>query len=146
MDEEYIKEKIPVMHVGRYAGTPVDQLPNSYLRWIIAQDFPKDILECAKRKIASSDYNNEFIHVTRHALDMFSRRFLHLWGDDQRDVGIATFVAKLAQVAWNDGSDVSKHRHANDGVVKLLGDIKWVFGVNQQFPDYKEVITIMPAD
>ena len=63
------------MVVGRYAGKRVDQLPNSYLRWVIMQDFPVDIVEAAKRKLAQSDYNDEYITVSRHAIDMYSNNW-----------------------------------------------------------------------
>ena len=149
------RKTVPKINVGRYAGTPIDQLPNSYLRWMIGQKFPADWLEIARRKLANSDWSNEYVHVTRHALDMFSKRFLNLWINanaqyeddlDPKVIGIATFVAKLAQEAWENGSDASKHRHQSDGTVRVLDGIKWVFSVNSQFPDYREVITVMPAN
>lgn len=142
---------IPVITVGRYAGTPIDQLPNSYLRWMITQDFPKDWLACAKRKLEESDYNDLYLHVSRHTIDMFSKRFLFKWiqsennkGDDGD--GLATYVAKQAEEAWDKGTDVSKHRHETDGIVKEYKDIKWVFGVNPNFPDYRDVITVMQSN
>lgn len=140
--------------MGRYVGTPIDQLPNSYLRWMIGQKFPKEWLEIAKKKLDGSDWSDEYIHVTRHALDMFSIRFLNRWLDNphphvahrpaqRAEGGLATFMAKLAQEAWEKGRDVSKRRHQDDGIVRVLDGIKWVFSVNAQFPDYREVITVM---
>ena len=141
-------EKSPIMQVGRYNGKPVDTLPHSYLRWMIGQNFPKVIVEAAKKKLESSDYSDLHLNVSRHALDMFSKRFLHLWsaseghkGEDA--VGLATFVATMAQEAFVIGMDVSKHRHQDDGVVKLLNGLRWVFNVNPSYPDYKDVITVM---
>ena len=136
------------MTVGRYAGTPVDRLPNSYLRWIITQGFSKEIIDAAKSKLEDSDYSDLYLSVSRHALDMFSKRLLSLWiqsegGRGDEAEGIATFVAKLAQEAWEEGEDVSKRRHQNDGIIKEWKDVKWVFGVNPDFPDYKDVITVM---
>lgn len=161
----YNKPKIPVMPVGRYAGIPVDQLPNNYLRWLIRQDFPSPILEAAMRKLKASDYNNEYITVSRHALDMYSKRFLKRWVDKfgsqliERDPvtnrprikgvdedgvdGLATHITKEALQAWSEGADISKHRHQHDGVVKLWGEIQWVFAVSKRFPDYLELITVM---
>jgi len=134
--------------VGRYAGKFVDTLPSSYLRWLITQNFSSDILEVAKKKLEESEYNDLHINISRHAIDMFSKRFLALWiqsegknGDDGD--GLATFIAKLAQEAWEKGKDVSKHRHRDDGVVKELDGIEWVFGVNPSFPEYHDVITVM---
>ncbi len=141
------------MPVGRYVGVSIDKLPNSYLRWLITQDFPKIITEAARQKLEQSDYNDLYLHVSRHAIDMYSLRFLERWlsfdaegeitrkGQDRE--GLATFVAKAAQEAWDNGEDISKHRHQNDGIVKELGGIKWVFGVNPSYPDYRDVITIM---
>lgn len=142
---------MPKMTVGRYAGTDVDKLPNSYLRWLIGQDFPRDILEAAKAKLAQSDYNDLYLHVSRHAIDMFSKRFLFKWLQSENDKGdagegLATFIAKRAEEAWKRGVDVSKHRHQDDGVVKALGGILWVFAVNENFPDYRDVITVMTGE
>lgn len=141
------KKKVPVINVGRYAGTPIDQLPNSYLRWMITQDFPKLWLDCAREKLAQSDYNDLYLHVSRHAIDMFSKRFLHIWLPEARKgeegQGIASFIATLAQEAWENGEDVSKKRHQDDGVVMLWKGIKFVFGVNPNFTDYRDVITVM---
>lgn len=138
------------MKVGRYNGKRVGTLPMSYLRWVIGQDFSPDILEAAKKKLEASDYNDLFLNISRHAIDMFSKRFLHLWaqqaiemGDNK--VGIATFITQLAQTAWEKGEDVSLHRHQDDGVVKQFEGIKWVFHVNPHYPDYREVITIMDS-
>lgn len=143
--------KSPVITVGRYAGTPIDQLPNSYLRWMITQDFPKAWLECAKKKLEQSDYNDLYLHVSRHAIDMFSKRFLFYWMKRENDKGddgdgLATFIAKCAQKAWEEGTDVSKRRHQDDGIVKEWDGIKWVFHVNPNYPDYKDVITVMAGD
>lgn len=141
------RKPIPVINVGRYAGTPIDQLPNSYLRWMLTQDFPKLWLDCAKDKLSQSVYNDLYMHVSRHAIDMFSKRFLHVWlpearkGDDGK--GLATFMALMAQEAWESGADVSKRRHSDDGIVKEWNGIKWVFNVNERYPDYKDVITVM---
>ena len=139
------------MVVGRYAGKKVDQLPNSYLRWLITQDFPKQILEAAKKKLEQSDYNDLYLNISRHAIDMFSKRFMHLWAQhviDQGDKadGVCTYITKAAQRAWEQGEDTSKHRHQDDGVVKELEGIRWVFHVNPNFPDYRDVITVMASN
>lgn len=146
----YKKLKVPVIQVGRYAGRPVDHLPNSYLRWLITQDFPKDILEAALRKLNKSDYGDLYLSVSRHAIDMFSKRFLELWtsSEGQKDdgEGLATFIAKMADVAWKEGSDISKKRHKDDGIIKDYLGIQWVFNVNTNYPDYKDVITVMVSE
>ena len=137
------------MQVGRYVGVPVDQLPASYLRWIVSQKFPKPIIECAIEKLKQSKYSNDYIHVSRHALDMYSLRENRAWLNQLREkgkdaIGIATFVAGLAKAAWEQGNDISKHRHQDDGVVKESDGIKWVFAPpNPNFPEYLDVITIM---
>jgi len=139
---------MPTITVGKYAGTPIDKLPNSYLRWMITQSFPKDWVEIAVKKLEQSDYNDFFVNVTRHAIDMFSKRFLSLWLEaeatkGEEGDGIATFIAKASQRAWERGTDISQHRHQDDGVVKEFGGIKWVFGVNPDHPEYRDVITVM---
>ncbi|KKK92168.1 hypothetical protein LCGC14_2705630 [marine sediment metagenome] len=139
----------PIIIVGRYAGTPIDKLPNSYLRWMITQDFPKDWLEAARKKLKESDYNDLHLNVSRHAIDMFSKRFIDRWLNSESSRsdgdGLATYMAKLAEKAWEKGKDVSKKRHKDDGIVKEYLGIKWVFGVNPNYPDYKDVITVMPS-
>lgn len=149
-----MNDEIPVMPAGRYVGKRVDTLPASYLRWVISQKFAPEILACAKHKLESSDYNDLYLNVTRHAIDMFSKRFLTKWQrgvEEQFEVyksmsktdGLATFVAKCAQEAWEKGLDRSRFRHEDDGVVKEFDGIKWVFQQNKNYPDYKELITIM---
>lgn len=146
MAEKY--PKIPVINVGRYSGTPIDQLPTSYLRWMLGQDFPAEWLAIAKAKVDASPFHNEPLTVSRHAIDRFSLRFAQLWqhhlaGKPEKPDGIATFLVKLAEDAWKNGSDVSKNRHQDDGIVKFHRGIKFVFNQNEKFPDYKELITVM---
>lgn len=145
----YKKSKIPVMHVGKYAGVKVDQLPNSYLRWMLLQDFPKEYLECAKRKLDQSQFDNSPIHISRHALDMFSLRFLATWTmrpEIENEVGIATFVARLAQEAWDLGKVTTQRRHQDDGPRRDYKGLRFVYKVSSTFPEYKEVLTVMVAD
>lgn len=143
--------KSPILKVGRYAGKAIDTLPNSYLRWLITQKFPKNILDAANKKLMNSDYGDLYLNVTRHAIDMYSKRFLFTWIQREnyagnKAIGLATFIAKSAQEAWDKGVDVSKHRHADDGIIKEYDGIQWVFGVNINYPEYKDVITVMPAN
>lgn len=140
------RKDVPKINVGRYAGTPIDQLPNSYLRWMLTQDFPKAWLDIARRKLSESPYSNDYLNVSRHAYDQFSLRFLdRFMGRETRDMGIGTFIARVALEAWEHGEDVSKRRHKDDGVVRSHNGIKFVFAVSPAFPDYKELITVMPA-
>lgn len=142
---------MPRMTVGRYAGTPIDQLPNSYLRWMLQQDFPQAWLDIAKKKVEESLHSDDYLSISRHAIDTFSIRFLDRWERTLRapgaeKVGLGTFIAKLALRAFSEGVDVSKHRHQDDGIVKQLEGIRFVFKVNEKFPDYKDLITVMPVD
>lgn len=141
-------KKIPIITVGRYAGTQIDKLPNSYLRWMIGQDFPKAWLDIAREKLSKSDFNDIHLNLSRHSIDMYSKRFLHQWLKEVREKGeradgLATFMAKHADRAFKEGKDVSKHRHQDDGIVKELDEIHFVFNVNPDFPDYKDLITVM---
>lgn len=138
----------PVMHVGRHAGKRVAELPVSYCRWIIMQKFPMEIVAAAKKKVDASSFNNLGINVSRHAMDMFSLRFLDYWFEsDARgcDKGLGTFVAEYAERAWEEGKDVSKHRTQDDGIVKELDEIRFVYQVSPNFPEHKDVITCYPA-
>lgn len=143
------------MTVGRYAGTPIDQLPTGYLRWMLTQDFPAEWQAIAHRKVKASLHSTEYIQVSRHAIDTFSVRFLDRWLDNRNDdspananvpiEGLGTFIARKALEAWEKGVDVSKHRHQHDGTVKEFKGIKWVFAVSKRFPDMKDVVTVMEA-
>ena len=147
----YRKEnEIPKITVGKYAGCRIDQLPNGYLRWMITQDFPKLWLDIAREKLASSPYSNDYIAVSRHAVDQFSFRFIERWINSEGSrgetgVGLGTFIAKEAERAWQEGEHVSKNRHKDDGVARKLDGIVWVFSQNPNFPDYRDVITCYPG-
>lgn len=139
---------IPRINVGKYAGTPIDQLPVSYCRWMLGQDFPKEWLEIAKAKVEASDTYNEHMSLSRHAIDRFSIRFIKLWttyryADKRNTDGIATFLVKQAERAWKNGVDVSKNRHQDDGIIKEYRGVKYVFNQSEQYPDYLELITVM---
>lgn len=146
------KNQIPVITIGRYRGMKIDSLPNSYLRWMMGQDFPKEWLECAKEKLANSDFDDTYLSISRHAIDMFSKRFLSEWVKDnqfldvEKTIGLCTYMVNRAQEAWEKGSDTSKHRHEKDGVIRSYRGIQWVFNINPKFPDYKDVITVMDSD
>ena len=128
MKEEYIPEEIPVMPVGKYRGVKLDALPESYCRWIMSQDFPEEIMKYARAKVNTNKTDNISIDVTRHALDSFSLRFLYKFFDrEDRKVGIETFVAQLADEAFQKGKDVSKHRHQDEEIIKVYDGIKYVF-------------------
>lgn len=138
------------MTVGRYAGTPIDKLPNSYLRWMLTQDFPKLWKDAAAKKLDASQHSDIYLNVTRHTLDMFSKRFLHLWlqteARKKEGDGFATFVARAAQEAWEKGEDTSLHRHQDDGLRRDWNGLRWVFKVAEGYPDFKDVITVMEAN
>lgn len=141
--------KIPVITVGEYAGTPIDQLPVSYCRWMLGQDFPEEWMLIAKKKVEASPLYNEHMSVSRHALDNFSVRFLYLWTaykfsrKDEPYDGIATFLVKQASEAWQHGEDISKKRHKKDGIIKRYNGVKYVFNQSKMFPEYKDLITVM---
>lgn len=139
---------IPRINVGKYAGTPIDQLPVSYCRWMLGQDFPLEWLQIAKAKVEASPMHSEPLTVSRHALDRFSLRFLKTWTTYKYTQkgeydGIATFLVKQATEAWEKGEDVSKNRHQDDGIVKRYKGIKYVFNQSETFPEYRELITVM---
>lgn len=139
--------KIPIINVGKYAGTPIDQLPNSYLRWMLTQNFPDEWIKIAKEKLKESPYSNDSISISRHAYDQYSLRFINRFNSRRnKNMGFGTFIAKEANHAWKKGKDVSKHRHKDDGTLKEYMGIIWVFNISKTFRDYKDVITIYPKD
>lgn len=139
------------MRVGRFNGVAVDKIPNGYLRWMVTQTgFPKDVLECAKDKLEKSNFCDLQLSVSRHAIDEFSLRFNRIWLNHVRDSGneadgMATFITKMAQEALDYGEDRSKRRHQDDGTIKEYKQIKWVFAKEGAFPEYKELVTVMPV-
>lgn len=143
---------MPKIDVGQYEGTPIDQLPVGYCRWMLTQDFPLEWLEIAKMKVDASPLYKGTLVASMHAIDRFSLRFLKRWQEaqarnlagcrDKRD-GIGTFVVKQAEKAWNEGKDVSKKRHKDDGIVMEYEGILYVFQQSPHFPDYKDLITVM---
>lgn len=144
------EKEVPVITIGKYRGMKIDQLPNSYLRWMVMQQgMPEEWLICARNKLKQSDFDNTGINVSRHAIDMFSKRFIDLWNarnfklSDENKIGLGTYMAHMAQEAWESGIDVSKHRHPTDGIVKVYNNIKWVFALNPKYPEYKELVTVM---
>lgn len=144
-------KNIPIITLGKYAGCRIDQLPNGYLRWMLTQDFPKLWLDYAKKKLEKSPFSNEAVSVSRHCLDQYSLRFLNRWRKNHRSpdgklVGLASFVASEASQAWENGRDVSKHRHKDDGKAKEYDSIVWVFAQNPDFPEYLDVITCYAAN
>lgn len=127
----------------------MDKLPNAYLRWMITQEFPKEWLDFAKKKLEASAYDNVRVNISRHALDMFSIRFIDKWvnrGEEKKNVGIGTFIAMLAEEAWQHGKDTSQYRTQDDGLRRDYKGMRFVFNVSPHFPEYKDVITIMGTD
>lgn len=143
-------EHMPTMPVGKFKGVRIDRLPNAYLRWVVKQNFSAAICKAAKKKLGSSEFYNEPINVTRHALDMYSKRFIDKWLETDWHTneapGLATFIAIKAKEAWLQGKDVSRHRHQEDAVVKEFLGVQWVFGVDPHHPEYLDVITVMKVE
>lgn len=139
--------KIPVMPYGKYKGKKVDTLPMSYLRWILAQKFPKDIMAVARAKVGANPSSKRMIDCTRHAIDSFSLRYLDRWKRYVNDgtmvmhsVGIASFLAELAYEAYEKGEDVSLSRHKDEELRKKFQDIIFVFNRGGEI---RVLITVM---
>lgn len=130
------------MPFGKYRGMAVKSIPNSYLRWLITvEGVPIDVKEEAEKKLEASDYDNSDIQITRHAIDMFSKRFLDKWND--RNIGIATFVTRMAVETLAKGMMVTDERPWGRGIKYFYDDICWVFNWDDNFPEHKSLITIM---
>ena len=145
---EQQSKKIPTIDVGIHAGIPIDKLPLSYLRWMLTQHFPKEWMEIAKKKVDASTLYQAKTIISMHAIDRFSLRFLKLWTEHRfaRNVpqhGIASFIAIIAEEAWENGEDVSKKRYQKDGTIKLYEGIKFVFALNTEYEEYRELVTVM---
>lgn len=130
------------MPFGKYQGIEVKSIPNSYLRWLMNHDgIPQFLKEEARKKLEKSDYDNTDIEVTRHAVDMFSKRFLDKW--DDKNTGIGSFVAQRAIEAFTKGKVLAGERTFNHGIKFLFDDIIWVINWDKKLPQYKSLITVM---
>ena len=133
------------MPYGRYKGVPVVKIPNSYLRWLINQPgIPEIIKQEAAKKLENSDFDNTDIDISRHAIDMFSKRFLSKW--ENRKIGIATSVAHLAIEALTKGKLLIDERNIDKGIKMYFDGIIWVFNWDDIFPQYKTLITVIEPD
>lgn len=130
------------MPFGKFKGMAVKSIPNSYLRWLITiEDVPDVVREEAKLKLEISDFDNTDIEITRHALDMFSKRFLYKWTD--RSVGLGTFVANMSIEAQTKGRMIADNRPWGKGVKFFYDDIIWVLTWHEDLPQFKSLITVM---
>ena len=137
-----ITKKPIVMPFGRYKGVAVKQMPNSYLRWLVTvPSLPQVIRDEAQTKLNDSDFDKTDIQITRHALDMFSKRFLDKWTD--RKIGLATFVAHYSVDALSKGMLIKDKRDLDSGLVMFYDDVVWVFAWPPEAPDYKSLVTVM---
>lgn len=139
------------MNVGKYAGVAIDKLPNSYLRWMVSQDFPKEWVRIARKKLEASDYYNDPLNVTRHAIDSFSKRFLNLWVMHMKEtkgegMGLASFLAHTAKEAWTKGTISHGPRFAGDSLRRDYKGIRYVFSVSPHYSDLLDLITVMEID
>lgn len=130
------------MPFGKYQGMAVKSIPNSYLRWLITiDDVSEEIKKEAEEKLEASDYDSTDIQITRHAIDMFSKRFLEKWSD--KKIGIATFVTRFAVDALAKGLMVTDQRPWGRGIKYFYDDMVWVFNWDDKYPEHKSLITIM---
>lgn len=136
--------EIPTMPYGKYKGTKIDQLPNSYLKWMLGHDFPEEYLRYARKKVNSNITSSIDINVTRHALDKFSLKYMHLWKPVKLGNGVyegfASYVARVAYEALESGEDVSKHRRNDDETRKKKDEVTYVFNSKGT---YKTLITVI---
>lgn len=134
---------VPKMTFGKYLGVALDKLPNSYLRWLITSQakLPKEWIRIINEKLKSSEYEKTQLTISRHAIDMYSVRFLDRWVD--RSIGLATHIVREADQAWLEGVNRSKKRHQDDSIIKEFDGIKFVFKTGENCIDYRELITIM---
>lgn len=129
--------KIPILQFGKYKGKRIDQVPMSYLRWMLGQKFDKELMEYAKKKVETNKTVKDNLDVTRHAIDKFSLNFIDTW---DRKMGLGSYVTMKALEANEKGKDISKHRHADDQRIMEWEGIKYVFN---QDSEMMVLITIM---
>ena len=143
MNEEY-KKIPPILNFGKFNGVAIDKVPNSYLRWILTQDFPKEYIYWAKKKLSKNPTDKFEITITRHAIDSFSLRFLDHWISynelNLSSVGLGSYLAKTGLEAFVNGKDISRKRHEEEEIMKEYKGIKWVFNRDGE---EKIVITVM---
>lgn len=135
----------PILKVGKYSGVPIDQVPMSYLRWMITQDFDKELVAWAKKKVGDSvKTSGAQVDVTRHAYDKYSLYFIDKW-IHRRDstLGFGSFLANEAHFALKLGKDTSRpKRFAKDTHEVYYNGVKWVFSdITAEIP---VLITVYP--
>lgn len=149
--KESTKEEIersknaPLLTFGKYKGVKISQVPMSYLRWMLGQKFPPELMKFAWEKVRANKSSDIEMEVTRHAYDSFSLRYIGLWQKSNigilgKQIGIGTFLAELADHAWKEGKDVSMHRHQDEEIRKEYQGVKFVFNRHGYI---RTLITIM---
>lgn len=123
--------KIPILQFGKYKGKRIDQVPMSYLRWILTQKFGSEIEKYAREKVSRNNTITDNLDVTRHAIDKFSLLFLDTW--EERNIGLGSYVTRKALEANEKGKDISKHRHENDERIMEWEGIRYVFNNDSNF-------------
>lgn len=135
----------PFLSIGKYKGKRITEVPMSYLRWILSQKFPAEIMDFAREKVSENPTSNINMDITRHAYDSFSLRYLGKWqqyniGRLGKMVGIGSYISMIAQEAFDTGEDISKTRHQDEELIKKYQDMKFVFNRDGEV---KVCITIM---
>lgn len=81
--------------------------------------------------------------VRLHAVDSFSIRYLETWlNREDKKMGIGEYLATLAEEALEQGVDVSKKRHKDDGQRKRYKGMTFVFTVEND-TGYRALVTVM---
>lgn len=130
------------MPFGRYSGIEIKRIPNSYLRWLLTVPTISSIIRKeVEEKLRNSDFDSTDIQISRHAMDMFSKRFIEKWQD--KKVGIGSFLAHYAVDALSKGKLVKDERNLDKGISIYFDEIVWVFNWPKESPEYKTLITVM---
>ena len=108
-----------ILPFGPHQGKSIRQVSHRWLTWLSRQrgEFTYDNIDWvmeARLELARRGTSYDGIPPTYHAIDRFSQKHLDKWTD--RSIGIAAFLAKLSDKAWEHGKvcaiekDINKNR------------------------------------
>jgi hypothetical protein len=125
-----------VIDFGKHDGQLMTRVPVDYLRWLANMDRHyirngRDYTAMARQELNRRGGAYDSIIPSLHAVDRFSTRFPDRWEDRTR--GLASFLAAMSDLAWEQGRVIATWRGPGEKIVKKKYDgIVFVFYCNEK--------------